>query len=246
MLGARSLAFLAMAVLGLGSCGGSQPKHRPLPKPRPTLSVQAASARCARLAALGFDPCPPPPSQIQLPKASIRNATDGAISNATAQEWGRAFLRGQAYYYWAIQHDDEQTLRSGVFALSDPTTVGNLFGGDLQELDEVRQSGGTIIYQPPQTPIVQVVVIPSSLQAAMTRQGLHPANYGMAVEFKGPERRAVRLHNGSIETIFSVGPQYVDDFLVWGVVKVDPSLGSIWYEYGIYECNGPVKLACGL
>ncbi len=246
MLGMRSLGSLAMVMLALIACGGNQPKHSLPQKSRPILSAQAAKARCARLAALGFDPCPPLPSRIQLPKAQIRNGTNGAISNATAELWGMAFLRGQAYYYWAIQHDDEQTLRSGVFALPDPTTVGNLFGGDLQELDEVRQAGGTMIYQPPQTPIVQVVVIPSSLQTAMTNQGLHPAAYGLAVEFKGPESRVLQLPDGKRKVIFSIGPGYVDDFLVWGVLKPDSSLGSIWYEYGVYECRGIVTSICNL
>src|SRR5262249_34898310 len=147
-------------------CEGAPSGHTS-PSVRQSPAVSGATSadpeRCARLARRGFSPCPPTPDKMQLPPTTIRNATNGAISDATAQQWGRAFQLAQAYYYWAMQNGARRALTSGILADSSLQAVGNLFGGDLKDLDHAQQAGGMLVYQPPVVRITQLVAIPADL-----------------------------------------------------------------------------------
>ena len=242
------LGLLVVLILGLGACEGVSSGHTSSrgPSPATSAAVSADPERCARLARRGFTPCPPTPDRMQLPPTTIRNATNGAISDATAQQWGRAFQLAQAYYYWAMQNGDRSALTSGALADPDPQTVGNLFGGDLQDLDAAQKVGGKLIYQPPRTPIAQVVAIPPELQEAMRRQGLTASAYGVAVRFTGPTRRSIRTADGRDTEIGSRDAAFVVDVLVWGDVQADIDLGSMLFEHGTYGCEGAVRVVCQL
>src|SRR5262249_17675393 len=152
----------------------------------------------------------------------------------------------QAYYYWAMQSGDRAALTSG--ALADPSlqAVGNLFGGDLKDLDSARQAGGVLVYQPPRTPIAQVVAIPVDLQESMRRQGLTPSPYGMAIRFTGPTRRSIRFPDGHETEILSKDSSAVADGLYWGELRTEPDLGAIWFEFGNYGCQGSLLNVCHL
>src|SRR5256884_3235457 len=80
--------------------------------------------RCVRLAKRGFTPCPPPPAKLALPPTTIRNATGGAVSDATAQQWGRAFQLTEAYYRWAMQVNSRDALTAGAMSDKTPEAVG--------------------------------------------------------------------------------------------------------------------------
>src|SRR5215470_4748141 len=121
--------LLVVLILGLSACESAASGHPSPGVPQSPAARVAASAdpeRCARLAKRGFTPCPPTPDKMQLPPTTIRNATNGAISDATAQQWGRAFQLAQAYYYWAMQNGARRALTSGILADVSPNTVANL------------------------------------------------------------------------------------------------------------------------
>jgi hypothetical protein len=183
---------------------------------------------------------------MQLPPTTIRNATNGAVSDATAQQWARAFQLTEAYYRWAMQANARAALTGGAFADTNTQAVDNLFGTDLMDLDNAKRASGVLIYDPPAVPITQIVAVPISLQDAMRRQGLKPASYAIAARFAGPTRRAVRASDGTETVVISRDATYAVDGLVWGEVRTDPDLGLIWFEYGIYGCQGQVLNACQL
>jgi hypothetical protein len=183
---------------------------------------------------------------MQLPPTTIRNATNGAVSDATAQQWGRAFQLTEAYYRWAMQANARAALTGGAFADASIQAVGNLFGTDLMDLDDAKRASGVLVYDPPAIPITQIVVVSTSLQDAMHRQGLKPASYAIAVRFAGPTRRTVRAADGTETVVISRDATYAVDGLVWGEARTDPDLGSIWFEYGIYGCQEQVGNACQL
>jgi hypothetical protein len=241
------LVPLAMILLGLSACTGVQPAPHASTSPRASASPVAADPqRCDRLAKRGFTPCPPPADRLTLPPTTIRNATGGAVPDATAQKWGRAFQLAQAYYYWAMQNNARAALTSGALADPSPKAVTNLFGTDLKDLDDAKAAGGVLVYEPPNIPIVQVVSVPADLQSAMARQGLTPASYAVAVRLTGPTSRSMRLPNGASRPISSGDAKYIADVLVWGEPRNEPDLGTSWFEYGYYGCDGSVRNVCGL
>src|SRR2546423_1236148 len=145
---------LVAFLLWSSACQGGQPKAHTPPAGSPSASASNAAdtQRCQRLAKRGFTPCPPPTDRLQLPPTTTRNATNGAVADATVQEWGRSFQLAQAYYYWAMQHNARDALTSGVLAESTPTAIGNLFGSDLMDLDRTKQQGGELLVQPLRMP----------------------------------------------------------------------------------------------
>ena len=243
------IGLLVVLILGLSACESAPSAHASPSVQQSAAAKVAASAdpeRCARLAKRGFTPCPPTPDKMQLPPTTIRNATNGAISDATAQQWGRAFQLAQAYYYWAMQNGARGALTSGVLADASLQAVGNAFGADLRDLDAASQAGGVLVYQPPLTPITQVVPIPADLQEATRRQGLTASPYGIAARFAGPTRRSIRLPDGHETEILAKDASAVVDLLEWGQLRTDPDLGSIWFEFGNYGCQGTVRSVCQL
>jgi len=241
--------LLVVLILGLSACEGAASGHTSSGvKQSPPARVTATPdpERCARLAKRGFTPCPPTPDKMQLPPTTIRNATNGAINDATAQQWGRAFQLAQAYYYWAMQNGARSALTSGILADANPNAVTNLFGTDLQDLDAAANVGGKLVYEPPGIPNTQVVVVPMALQDAMRRQGLTPKGVGVAVRLVGPTRRAIQLADGGTKPIASADATYRADVLTWGELRGDPDLGPIWFEYGYYGCDGSVRSVCQL
>jgi len=180
---------------------------------------------------------------LKLPPTTIKNATDGAVDDATVQKWGKAFQLAQAYYYWAMQQNARDDLTSGV--LADPRAVGNLFGTDLQQLDQARQEGGMLVAVPYRMPITQAVVTPSDLQQRMQAQGLTPQPFALAVHFQGPASRSIHFPDGHEASLGSVGPDDVADTLIWGELRSDPDLEQIWYEFGYYGCE-EIRNVCRL
>src|SRR5260370_21853164 len=135
---------LVIVLLGLSACESGLPTSHAPPSPRssPSVVATADAQRCARLAKRGFSPCPPASDRLPLPPTTIRNATNGAVTDATARQWGRAFQAAQAYYYWAMQHNARAALTSGALADSSPQAVSNLFGTDLMDLGNAKAQGG--------------------------------------------------------------------------------------------------------
>jgi hypothetical protein len=242
-----TLMPLLIVLLGLSACQSGQPTSHASPTTHPSATAATPDAqRCARLARRGFTPCPPTPDRLQLPPTTIRNATNGAVSDATAQRWGRAFQLAQAYYYWAMENNARSALTSGVLADSSPQAVGNLFGTDLMDLDNAKSAGGTLVYEPPHVPIAQIVAIPPELQATMQRQGLTPSSYGVAIRLTGPTLRSIRTPNGDTKPISSGDASYIADVVAWGELRDVPDIGPIWYEFGYYGCDGSVRSVCQL
>src|ERR1700704_5602779 len=116
--GTRIGLVLAALLLAVTACQAGTPQARTSPKPSASASTSASAdaQRCARLAKLGFVVCPPSADKIQVPPTTIKNATDGAVDDATAQKWGHAFQLGQAYYYWVLDQNAREALTSGVLA----------------------------------------------------------------------------------------------------------------------------------
>jgi hypothetical protein len=241
------LVPLAMVLLGLSACTSGLPAPHASTSPRPSASAVAADPqRCERLAKRGFTPCPPPADRLTLPPTTIRNATGGAVSDATAQKWGRAFQLAQAYYYWAMQNNARAALTSGALADPSPQAVTNLFGTDLKDLDDAKAAGGVLVYEPLKMPTSQLVPIPPDLQVKMRNQGLQPMPYAFAVRFMGPASRTIRLPDGRVLPLRQSPADYSSAGIAWGEPKTDPDLGAVWFEYGAYGCDGEVRGVCQL
>jgi hypothetical protein len=241
----RKHTVILALLLAITACsvGTPQAHNSPAPTHSASPSPTADAARCARLAKRGFTPCPPLASQLKLPPTTIKNATNGAVDDATVQNWGRAFQLGQAYYYWVMDQNARDALTSGV--LADQAASYNLFSPDLRDLDQAKQKGGVLLSRQFAMPITQAVAIPQSLGEVIQTHGLTAKPYGLAVRFQGPASHVIRLPDGHDESVASVGADRVVDAVAWGELRADQDLGEIWYEYGYYGCE-EIRNVCQL
>lgn len=239
----RLIAVWAL-VVALVACQPGQPRAQRSPAPRHSGAPTATPdpQRCARLAKLGFAQCPPMPDQVEVPKTTIKNLTNGAIDETTAQSWGRAFQQTEGYYRWAMKTNARDALTSGAFA--EPKAAPALFGHDLEHLDQASSQGGVLVDQFETMTGANLVPIPANLQASMRADGFTPQSYGVAVEFTGPAMRSIRLSDGRTSVIATRTSTDKARFLVWGEFRVDHDLGAIWYEEGIYRCAEAVTGVC--
>jgi len=232
------IGLLVVLIIGLSACEGARSGHTS-PSVRQSPAVSGATSadpeRCARLARRGFTPCPPTPDKMQLPPTTIRNATNGAISDATAQQWGRAFQLTEAYYRWAMQDNARAALTSGV--LAEPAAAANLFGADLKSLDDAKKLGGQLMDKEGSMPEVKLVSVPPSLQSRITQQSLVAKPYAMVALFSGTTSRSIRFPDGREIDLGTISSDV--QLLIWGEFKSDPDLGAIWYEHGLYGCQYP-------
>jgi len=227
---------LVAILLWSSACENGPPIGRASPSAHPTASAATPDPqRCARLAQRGFTPCPPTADRLQLPPTTIRNATNGAVPDAKAKEWGRAFQLTEAYYRWAMQANARSALTGG--GMADSGASLNLFAQDLMSLDEAKRQGGQLVDHEGSMPEVRVVVVPSDLQARIAQQGLVPKPHAMAVRFAGITTRAIQFPDGRVVPLGSMSTEV--RLLIWGEFKVDPDLGSIWFESGLYGCQYP-------
>ena len=239
----RKHIVLAVLLLFCTACQSGTPQAHSTPRPSAAPTVTPDAQRCARLAKRGFTPCPPLASQLKLPPTTVKNATDGAVDDATVQRWVRAFQLGQAYYYWVMDQNARDVLTSGV--LADEGAAGNLFAIDLQDLDQAKKDGGVLRVTEFAMPITQAVVVPPALQQRMQVQGLTPRPFGLAVRFQGPASHIIHFPDGHEKSLGTVGADFVPDTLVWGELRTDPDLGQIWYESGFYGCE-EIRSVCRL
>src|SRR5262249_60874558 len=128
----------------------------------------------------------------------------------------------------------------------DYQALGNAVVRNLRDLDAARAAGGFLVYQPPLIAISQLVLVPGQLQDEMRKEGLNPSSYGLAMRFTGPTRRVIRAADGKETEVLVADSNAVADLIVWGQLRPDRDLGSIWFEFGNYSCQGSVRDVCRL
>jgi hypothetical protein len=230
---------ILMAVVLLGACGGP----RTTASPAPSLTTKAtATQRCSKLVERGIEPCPP--ANLEWLDAPIVNATGGAVSQTEAERWGKAALRTETFYLWAVEQAAASFLESGALAPSAQARM-NLYSFELQTIRAARQAHGAMAIQAPRITRVRVVAMPQQLQQSAQAQQLLPAPYAMVVSTLGPAKVAIRLPDGTEQTKSQQGADEARSYIVWGEYRDDSELGPIWYEHGYYGCQDAlVQTAC--
>ena len=240
------LCTLLTACLVAAACGATAVT----PKRSPAASVAtpdaAAIVRCQALSIRGVTPCPP--ANLALEHIAIRNGTHGAVTDTVAHDEGIAYLREHALFDWAVrQQGGDAFLTSGVLV---PPEMGrtNIFRAEIKVFADARAAGGRALIQPLTTTEITLVPVPASLQESARRDGLEPSPFAWVDNQAGPARAAVETPDGASHSEVSIADGQPHPILVFGQVKADPQLGSIWYLGGEYGCLASivVRNVCGI
>jgi hypothetical protein len=239
-----SAPFLAAIVAA--ACGAPAPQAMQPQTVAPSASAAAAAANhCQSLERRGITPCPP--ANLSLEPIAIRNGTHGAVDDATVRTAGEAYLRVHALYVWAVhQANGDAFLLSG--AVVPPEVArSNIFRGEVKVFSDARAAGGTVRFEPLKTTAITLVPVPQDLRAGAVSLGLSPSPYAWVDNQSGPARVDVVGPGTSSHEVISVASGEPMPILVFGQVRNDVDLGTIWYSGGMYGCltTPELRATCG-
>jgi hypothetical protein len=245
-IGSIRLLTLLSACLVAVACGSSAVTAKRSPAASAAAPDPAAAARCQQLALRSVAPCPP--ANLALEHIAIRNGTHGAVTDAVAHDQGTAYLREHALYDWAVrQQGGDGFLMSG--ALVPPETGRtNIFRAEIKLFADARAAGGRARIEPLTTSEITLVPVPTGLQDAARRDGLQPSPFAWVDNQSGPARAWIETPDGGSRDEVRIAEGQPHPILVFGQVKQDADLGSLWFLGGEYGCLASVQVrnVCGI
>jgi hypothetical protein len=232
--GAASLGVGALLLLtSCGQVGGGQPTppaaHRSTPAGTATPDLAAWQQKGATAA--------PPASvgNVSLGSIQVANQTDGAVSDADATRWALAYLRANAYEFWAWNHLQDGFLRGAQLS----PVPERVFAYDLSTIRDARTAGV-------QLDVTRLVLrrlvlrpVPASLRPAVLAQVLVYAPYAFYLDQIGPSEldwvsaQGARTPKARREA--GVGAPE----LIGGQLAADPLMGDIWVVDSDFDCTSP-------
>jgi hypothetical protein len=243
-IGRPRLAMLLAACV-IAACGPAAAR------PSATVSATAtpaadAVARCARLATRDIAPCPP--ASLPAERIAIVNGTHGAVSDSDARVEGEAYLRVHALYVWAVhQPDGDAFLLSGAIV---PPELGrtNIFRDEAAIFADARAAGGRARIDPLTTTRITLVPVPQALRDLAARDGMVTSAYAWVDNQSGPAHAWIETPGGGSRDVLRIAVGQPHPILVFGQVRDDADLGSIWYQGGDLGClaDPKVRVVCGI
>jgi hypothetical protein len=237
-----SLVAASLVLLGCGASGSTASRSSGSSgNDGPTVDT-----RCAGLQQRGISPCPPP--RLPLEQVVVRNGTGGAVADDAVRAQGLAYVRAHTLYSWAVrQAGGDGFLMSGALAPPEVART-NVFRTEVKAFAEARTAGETVRIDPLRTTEITLVPVPAGLQDVARRDGLRPSQYGWVDNQAGPARVTVQTAAGATRDVLRIPAGQPHPILVFGEVREDADLGSIWYVGGEFGClaSAQVKAACDL
>jgi len=228
-LGAGALLLLTAC----GQAGGAQPSpppaHRSAAPATPTPDLAAWQRKGATAAP------PAAVADVALGSVQVVNQTGGAVSDADARRWALAYLRANAYEFWAWNHLQDGFLRAAQLS----PVPERVFAYDLSTIRDARAAGA-------QLDVTRLVLrrlilrpVPQALRSAVQAQVFVYAPYAFYLDQIGPseldwvDARGARTARARRDA--GVGAPE----LVGGQLTTDPLMGDIWVVDSDFDCTSP-------
>jgi hypothetical protein len=236
--------LLTGAVLALLLAGCGQPAARSSPAPAGTApGPTPAAVDLAAWQQKGATEAPPASIRdVSLGSVQVVNQTGGAVSDADAARWAQAYVRANAYEFWAWNHlQDAFLLRSGlsqvpqrVFAY-DVSTIGQAKNAGVQ-LEVTRLVLRRLVLRP----------VPESLRQVVTNQLYVYTPYAFYLDQVGPSELSWIDSQGTRTTKARKDAGVGSPELVGGGLSTDPLMGDLWVVDSDWDCTAPnVRQAFG-
>ena len=234
----RRLLSGAACVLLSVACGQETANHpaRATPSASATPSVQASPGDPADWQRKGATEVPPPAIRdVSLGTVQVVDDTGGAVSDADARRWALAYLRANAYEFWAWnRQQDAFLLRAGLSHV--PNQV---FGYDLATIQDARKAGVQLTVTRLQLRRLVLRPVPDSLKQRFTTQLFLWTPYAFYLDQVGPSELSWTDGQGvkTIKASRSAGVGAPE--LVGGQLATDPLMGDVWVADSDWDCTSP-------
>jgi hypothetical protein len=225
-------------VTGCGSTGGGNPAQAVAHTPSPRTSADPAAWQRR-----GATEVPEPSvGAVSLARVQVVNQTAGAVSDIDAKRWALAYIRANAYEFWAWNHLQDGFLRAGQLS----PVPEQVFSYDLATIRGARAAGMTL--EVTRLVLRRLVLrpVPESLRAEIQGQVLVYSPYAFYLDQLGPSEMDWIDSQGTRTSKAHVGNGIAAPELVGGRLATDPLMGDIWAVDFDFDCTAPnVRAAFG-
>ena len=230
------------ALLLLAACGQAT-AVRPSRPPPATASLPAPAGDLAAWQQKGATEVPPASLRtLSLNGVQVVNETAGAVRDADATRWALAYLRANAYEFWAWNHMQDRFLRSAQLS----QVPDRVFAYDLSTIADARAAGAQLEVTRLALRRLVLRAVPAAIRAVVERQVFVYTPYAFYLDQVGPselnwiDRQGVKTNKA--RTAAGVGAPE----LVGGQLATDPLMGEIWVVGSDFDCTSPnVRSAFG-
>jgi hypothetical protein len=228
------LALGAVGLVAAGACSQQQGKPKSSASASPTVnpaSVLAAWKAC------GSDVVPPA-SVLATPKLPVKvdtSKTNGAVSQAEANKWAKAYLREQYLETWALTTNHDVVFSGG--CLGSQKSYDQLFSAEVANLNKAKAAGGHLDYDPLAT-YTAIAVVPAPAAAAefaYTISGRRP-QYAIVATAQGPLNAYIVDSSGK-RTLLGQTPAGKTFRQAFFGQYQDESIGPIWFQLAAGDCG---------
>jgi hypothetical protein len=236
--GVRLLAAAAATVV-LAGCsalpGAAQHRSTPAPGASPAGSGAPAGSLVAWQEKGATQVPPPSLASVGLGSVEVVNETSGAVSDADVRRWAAAYVRANAYEFWAWNNQqDAFLLHSGLSQV--PAAV---FSYDLSTIRDAKAAGARL--EVTRLVLRRLVLrpVPEALRQTFANHVYLWTQYAFYLDQLGPSRLDWIDAGGAHTTKAKVDPGTGSPELVGGVMTTDPLMGDIWVSDSDWDCSSP-------
>ena len=227
---AASIVTLAGCALGPGTS-----QHRSSPAAAPATAAPAAGSLEA-WQQKGANQVPPASlAGVGLGSIEVVNQTSGAVSDTDARRWALAYVRANAYEFWAWNsQQDAFLLRSGLSQV--PATV---FSYDLGTIQDSKAAGVRLEVTRLVLRRLVLRTVPEALRQTFASHLFLWTQYAFYLDQVGPSRLEWIDRTGARTTKASIDAGVGSSELVGGTLASDPLMGDIWVSNSDWDCTAP-------
>ena len=179
-----------------------------------------------------------PPTSLRdtgLGAIQVVNDTAGAVSDADARRWATAYVRANAYEFWAWNHQQDAFL-AGAGLSHIPTQV---FGYDIATIQDARKAGVQLTVTRLQLRRLVLRPVPDALRSRFTTQLFQWTKYAFFLDQIGPSALTWTDKQGT-QTVKARRDAGVGaPELVGGQLATDDLMGEIWVVDSDWDCTAP-------
>lgn len=179
---------------------------------------------------------------VSLARVQLVNQTGGAVNDSNAKRWALAYLRANAYEFWAWNHLQDQFIRIGQLS---PVPL-RVFTYDLATIRDARAAGRGIEVTRLALRRLVLRTVPESLRFEVQSQVMAYSPYAFYLDQVGPSELDWVDAQGGRTSKARVGVGVAAPELVGGQLATDPLMGDIWVVDFDFDCTSPnVRQAFG-
>jgi hypothetical protein len=228
----RVLALGAVGLVVAAACS-QQAKPKSSASVSPTVNPAAALAAWK---ACGSDVVPPA-NVLTTPKLPVKvdvSKTNGAVSQAEADKWARAYLREQDLEDWALTTNRVAVFSSG--CLGSQEAYDNLFAEEVANINKAKAAGGHLEYDPLATvTAIAIVTSPVAAQSFVSSLSGQRPRYAIVATAQGPLNAYIVDPLGK-RTLLGQTPAGKTFRQAYFGQYQDGPIGALWFQFAFGDC----------